>query len=367
LPPVVSGGCSLDADANGNEMTRKLRSILPVLCLAATILSTTFLPTAGYGETLRFVFLADSPGPSFAEPINTPVLGAIVAKILELSPLPWAVFYGGDQAIILDAPQFKSVMQPLTDAGIKLYTALGNHELFTQQSLQGQLFLASQTAYQQAFTDNPNNGPAGYEHLVYSLESPGGDAFFAVLDPYFLAADVTSPNLSGTITDAQLTWLTEQLAKTKATHKFLFIHTPFSYVVDPGITPDTSFTNLWTILDDNKFDIYFCGHIHLYSRKTIDGNTAIYPPRSTPKWKNKLVQLVSGTAGAPPIGGIVVDTNEWNVHNATDTYYFSVMDINGSNVKVSSYSGNQTASDYTVFDTFSINSGSLSGIDLLLK
>jgi 3',5'-cyclic AMP phosphodiesterase CpdA len=187
------------------------------------------------------------------------------------------------------------------------------------------------------------------------------------LDPYYLTADVPSPDLSGTITDSQLTWLGDQLAKTKATHKFLVIHTPFAYIAQTGTTPDASFTNLWTILDDNKFDIYFCGHEHLYSRKSIDSNTTIYPPRSTPKWKNSVVQLLTGTAGAAPVGGVVVNPNEWHVSNSNDIYYFSVVDINGSNVKVNSYKGYQTASDYTVFDSFTINKGSLSGIELLLE
>jgi len=358
-------------------MTFKFIGILQVLCLVAAIFSTTFLPAAGYGETLRFVFLADSPGTTISEPINTPVLSAIVAKILELSPRPWAVFNGGDQAMILMAPQFLSVMKPLTDAGIKLYTAIGNHELWNQNSTSGQFFLATQTAYQQAFTNNPINGPAGYERLVYSVNSPGGDAFFAVLDPYYLTADVPSPNLTGHITDAQLTWLSNEVVKTSATHKFVFIHTPFSYVDvpegSPDGTPDDSFNSLWTILDDNKFDIYFCGHEHLYARNTIDGNTTLYPPRATPKWKNKVVQLTCGTCGAQIETGVAVDATEWHVSNSADTYYFSVVDINGGSVKVSSYSGNTSASDYKVFDSFAIkkgstgNEGSTDGIDLLLE
>ncbi len=353
MSPVLSGVFRLDASTKGIEMTRKLKRILPVICLVATILSITLLPTAGYCETLRFVFFADSPGSSIAQPVNTPVLGAIVTKILELSPRPWAVFVGGDLALLYDDQQFLLTMKPLTDAGIKLYTALGNHELYTSGN--GQFSLAGQTAFQQTFTSNPSNGPTGYDHLVYSLESPGGDAFFAVLDPYYLTADVASPDQNGTITDAQLTWLRNQVANTNATHKFLFIHTPFSYVALNATTPNDSFNQLWTILDDSLFDIYFCGHEHLYSRNVIDSTTTIYPPRSTPTWKNRVVQLICGAAGAQIEGGVVVDPNVWHVSASADTYYFSVVDINGSNVEVSSYSGNTTPSDYTVFDSFSIN------------
>lgn len=56
------------------------------------------------GETLRFVFLADSRSDSYGDPpapanfINTPVLNAIVAQILALSPQPSFVIFGGDMA-----------------------------------------------------------------------------------------------------------------------------------------------------------------------------------------------------------------------------------------------------------------------------
>jgi hypothetical protein len=117
---------------------------------------------------------------------------------------------------------WKDVMAPLTNAGIKLYTVLGNHELYNTTA--SQFVLANQTEYQQVVTDNLANGPSGYERLVYSFESPGGDAFFAVLNPYYLTADVIDPSITGTIDNTQLNWLTSQVAQTKATHKFLFIH-----------------------------------------------------------------------------------------------------------------------------------------------
>jgi hypothetical protein len=46
------------------------------------------------------------------------------------------------------------------------------------------------------------------------------------LDRYYLTADNPDPNLCGTIDSTQLSWLDAQVGQTKATHKFLFIHTP---------------------------------------------------------------------------------------------------------------------------------------------
>ena len=82
-------------------------------------------------------------------------------------------------------------------------------------------------------------------------------------------------------------------------------------------------------------------------------NTSTTPP--TPAWKNNVVQLLNGTCGAGPSTG-TIDQNIktlWNVHNDPKTYYFSVVDIAGSKVTVTSYSGYTGA--YTVFDTFTIN------------
>jgi len=78
-------------------MTCKIKRIVSVLCLVAAIVSVVFLPVSGFCETLRFVFLADSRGDSLTEPINTPVLNAIIAQIKALSPQPAFVVFGGDR------------------------------------------------------------------------------------------------------------------------------------------------------------------------------------------------------------------------------------------------------------------------------
>jgi hypothetical protein len=231
-------------------MTYRVNKIVLVLCLVAALGAVGLPPASGYCENLRFVFLADSPvgnpppNPDPTDLINTAILNPIINQILALTPKPSFVVFGGDQATsgcynnnhtdtyTFDA--FKRVMAPLTNAGIKLYTALGNRELFNPSTPTDDTFyLANQAAYQGAFTGNPTNGPSpAYDRLVYSFASPGGDAFFAVLDPYFLTADVPNPDLAGTFDDNQLNWLTAQAAQTKATHKFLFTHAPYYYVAD---------------------------------------------------------------------------------------------------------------------------------------
>jgi hypothetical protein len=364
-------------------MTSNGRRIVSVLIVVAVIFSAIFLPGSASAETLRFVFLADSrsdtptaPDPPLTDLINTAALNGINAHILALSPRPKFVVFGGDMSYrgcwkgTYTFQTWKNVMSPITDAGIKLYTAIGNHELYDKDA--PGFLLANQQQYQQAFTDNPGNGPAGYERLVYSFESPGGDCFFAVLDPYFLTADVPNPNTGGTFDTTQLMWLASQVGQTKATHKFLFNHAPYYYVKKDDIpTPaDTTYTYLWSFLDDTGFNIYFCGHTHLYSRKAIDKSIAPDPQTNPPlgPWQNNVVQLLNGTCGAPvDSAALSVDAAKWHVSQAANTYYFSVVDINADQVTVTSYGYNEDTAAYGVIDSFVINPIITPAMDLLLQ
>ena len=314
-------------------------------------------------ESLRFVFLADSRGDSLNRPVHDTVLKNIISQIGMLSPKPSFVMFGGDMSYrgwINGSYTFnawRNLFAPLTSSGITLYTAMGNHELYHQHSSYG-LLKANQVEFQNTFTDNPSNGPAGYERLAYTFTGLAGNAFFAVLDPYFLTLDTTHEGLGGNIEFAQMQWLKTQVAQTTAKHKFLFIHTPYYYVQSDTSEPSASnqtLTELWSFLDSNKFDIYACGHSHLFARRTID-STIVPDPQTTPPtppWRNNVVQLLNGTCGAgPSTGNIEPKYATWNVHNNPHTYYFSVVDIQGSTVTVRSYGGYLGA--YTLMDTFSV-------------
>ena len=352
-------------------MSDKNQRILITLCLTLFLVSLVLLPGTGQCEKLRFVFLADSRGESINDPVNSAVLSAIIDRIVKLPDKPAFVLFGGDMSYrgnIDGAYTFqawKDLFKPLEDNKIPLYTAIGNHELYRHekdQQTEG-LYLENQKEFQKTFTENPKNGPTGYEHLTYSFTSPAGDIFFAVLDPYYLTADEPTYDMSGTIDPTQLAWLELQVALTTATHKILFIHTPYYYVdggstmdpTEPPGAPDETYTNLWRLLDNNHFDIYACGHSHLFSRKTIDNSI---PPlhQSNPPftWRNNVVQLLNGTSGAGGGGETKFSVNPvlWHIKSDIKTYYFSVVDIDGGKVTVNSYKGDTKEKDYTVFDTF---------------
>jgi 3',5'-cyclic AMP phosphodiesterase CpdA len=330
-----------------------------ILWLVAAILAAALSTGSGHCETLRFAFMADGRGDSLDEIINTTVLEAINSQILALSPRPSFLVYGGDSVYRghtgrgYTFRKFKDAMKPLTDAGIKLYAVMGNHELYREGT--AGFVLANQQEFQKEFTDNPANGPSGYERLVYSFESPGGDAFFAIGDCYYITKDEPSNDLHGRFDDTQLNWLTDKLRETKASHKFLFAHAPYYQIMGSQSAQNTTFTKFWRILDQYRVALFGCGHTHLYSRKTINSNIAPEPQLNPPvQWNSNVTQLLTGTCGAPvSTGAPTVDRNAWHVLNNDNTYYFSVIDINKKRVTVTSYGGQ--APPYHVIDYFVIS------------
>ncbi len=361
--------------SRGNKIT-----VVLILWLIAVILSAALPAVPGHCENLRFVFMADGRGDSLDNIVNMPILSAIESQILALDPRPSFVIYGGDSVYrgysrgTYNFQTFKEAMAPLTNQGIKLYTVMGNHELYTDSSTEidetlGDFFVSNQQEFQKEFTDNPSNGPAGYERLVYSFTSPEGDALFVVGDCYYITQDSPSSDLDGNFDFTQLAWLNDQFTQSKATHKFFFVHAPYYYITSSNAGQHTTFTQLWSILDNNHVDLMGCGHTHLYARKAIDSSIAPNPQISPPvQWQHNVTQLITGTCGAPPDTDTpTVDRYSW--HFSNNMYYFSVIDIHGPSVAVTSYGGPFLTSPgptYRIIDHFNIPPITIPATDLLL-
>ena len=159
---------------------RSLKVVGLALLLAVVYLGT-LLSVSGYCENFSFVFMADSRSPCEEKTINTAALEDIIGQILKLPKQPAFVIYGGDIANYgigasygkngddsNNFVPFKACMKKLTDKGIKLYVALGNHELYKEEKeYWKKLHLSAQKKYQKVFADDlPDTGPKGYEKLV---------------------------------------------------------------------------------------------------------------------------------------------------------------------------------------------------------
>lgn len=294
----------------------------------AGLLAAAILLLSSPAWALRFVFYADSRGDSEDPFVNEQVLNLINQKILKLRPRPELVIFGGDMAYRGGKDKFefwKTVMTTLTDQGIGLYIAIGNHELYKDNPTDSAL--KNQEDFQQVFNFLPEGGPnAHYDRLAYSFESLDGDSLFAVLATWYVDP-VTKEEYSGKLTQAQLTWVARELAESRATHKFVITHRPVFGM--GGGAPESTLQELWQIMDDNRVDIFFCGHEHLYSRKTIDSKV-------DPNYRNNVVQVMAGSCGAPLAvrDGIKVNMRQWHVNL---NYNFSVVDVSGCKVAVNSY------------------------------
>ena len=110
-------------------------------------------PPPSPGETLRFVWLADSRGETLEHPVNDTVLKTIISKIAALSPKPSFVIFGGDMSYRgFIHPSFtfqawKDLFAPVTSQGVPLYTSVGNHELYYNHSDSG-FILGNQQQFQ---------------------------------------------------------------------------------------------------------------------------------------------------------------------------------------------------------------------------
>ncbi len=315
-----------------------------IAALTALILALSgTLQAASGSDNLRFVVFADSRGNwNQGQEINTAALNFINSQIVNLNPKPDLVFFLGDMATMAyDAagkrllPDWKKLM---TDAGfsfaglepgkIPLYVAIGNHELYDSG---GNYLALLQGEYQYFFPEMPSNGPADYNKLAYSMEF--GNSFFIVLDTFgFMDGN---RNWDNGIDELQYWWFYATALKSQAKHKFVLTHGPaFSTEGWPVGNPPLR-DKLWQVMKDLQFDMYLCGHEHLYARWRPTGN---------------LLQIISGAAGATPDdknkSPLII--SKYPIYAFWD-YNFTVVDVHGDQVAYQTYAARpQPSPTYTV-------------------
>ena len=305
------------------------RRILSVFCLLL------LLAAPNPALALRAVFLADTQGGASSDygGIGVSELTAAMRTVLAMKPRPDMVFCLGDLAgrgYTEDGgyqfERWKELTRPITQAGIPLYVVKGNHELTRDRKLLGYLaptwfFLRNQEEYAKAFAHMPANGPAGYEHLAYTVTDDASATVFVALDSQFLERDMVN-NPYG-ISQAQLDWLRAPLpAVDRAVHRIVLTHAPAFNPLEkhPGFK-DASFQHLWAIMEDKGFALMIAAHVHTSSFALID-NT-IYPASRRP-----IAQIVTGPVGGRPPPKIMVrsDPAVWNTFVGSN---FLLLEIDG--------------------------------------
>jgi hypothetical protein len=337
-------------------MTFNLRKpklgILGLVFFIAALLAVT-----SQAYAFRFVVTADSPDTVSSwnennKGLNRECLEYINGQILALNPRPDMVFFLGD--LVTRAhnaaghrflPDWKAAMKPLSLAGIKIYVAVGNRDLYgntgwTEKNLEAE--------FQQYFSDPPhfdmpNNGPPSYKKLAYSLSHE--NAFFVVLDSFGFKPD--GSNWDNGLDAEQLSWFSGQARGATEKFKFALSHGP-AFSPEGWTVHDSVKKDMWGIMQGAKFDVFFCGHEHIYSRWGINRTVAPWVYR-------RIIQVLAGTAGAFPDHIFRVKQDRKKVH-AFSLYNFMVVDVNVNDAQFTAYGIDWNAGNYSsrIIDRFAL-------------
>ncbi len=243
---------------------------------------------------------------------------------------------------------WKKIMQPVYDAGIRIYPIRGNHEdgpeRFALPPLPARLEPPAGTqkaikdAFRQAFDQNyiPRNGPPGEERLTYSFVHK--NAFIIGLDVF--ASHQHKVNQA---------WLDEQLSFRTDEHLFIYGHEPAFGVchIDNLSFYPYERDKFWNSIGKSGGRVYFCGHDHMYNRAFITDDEG-----------NSIRQIVCGTGGGTPrtwSGKYPEATRVRGEYEKSGLYGYVLVTVEGPEVTIKWKAITQDPADNTwkVLDTFS--------------
>ncbi|KHK02517.1 metallophosphoesterase family protein [Desulfovibrio sp. TomC] len=344
---------------------------------------------------LRFVAMGDSRGYTTAAPVNNAVLGTVNQQVTALNPSPEFLMFYGDmsyrakidgQYTYTSWLNFMRTQPTGLPASLPLYLAIGNHELHEAGGTsvgaeEAVLMRSCQVAYQDFITANLSaqfmpgitNYNDEYKYLAYSFTADSGNSLFVVLDGFYVDPSQSSIpyTASGSLNQAQLTYLQTTLAASTAKTKFVIVHNPAFEPTDQAYhacwTP--SMCTFWQIINDQNVTAVFNGHTHLYSRVMINSNFNASNP--TFNFTNSIPQIVAGTCGAPISGtgdepSMPTAPPNWNEQFQ---FNYAVVDVDNSGligkIVVHSYCSDGT-SPWSLCDTYTNIPSSPALNDLLL-
>jgi len=227
--------------------------------------------------------------------INDAVVRAIAEDIVQEKPdfvlvagdLVNGWFRNGRTDYAAQYANWKKVMRPVYDAGIRVYPIRGNHDSGPERIVLPPLPAHLEPpagdldrlrgAFLKSFSEpyTPLNGPPGEEGFTYSFTHK--NAFIVGLDQ----------NTCGQHKIDQV-WLDRQLAGNKNPHVFIYGHEP---AFEANHKDNLAFypkdrDAFWDAIGRAGGRIYFCGHDHFYDRALIPDNRG-----------NGIWQIIAATGG----------------------------------------------------------------------
>lgn len=250
-----------------------MKSIPYIICLLL-FLSFGNIITAQAGDTTRFIVTGDSRGSSSG--VNNTILSEIVQATLdenaEFILFDGDLVYGSSDSARLQAElmQWRSVVQPLYDAGVGVFPVRGNHDSYNRNVWD--IVFSGQYAL-------PDNGPAGEENVTFSYTTK--NVLVVGVDEYTNTYRVNQ------------SWIDSLFEANTLPHVFVVGHAPAFKVRHSSCLDDypSNRNTFWNSLVDEQVKLYFCGHDHFYDHIRLDDGDN--------DTTNDVHQIIVGTAGAP--------------------------------------------------------------------
>ena len=217
-----------------------------------------FLITQPCFADFRFAVLGDTRDYS-SDGINVRVMKAILEKI-KAENVDFIIITGdmitGSTKTDVHRNRLKKWKSLVEKYKMPFYVGVGNHEIESE---------ASEDIVRSVF-EMPENGPSGFKELIYS---------FDYKNAHFIMLDTAIFNSFHALGRVQMEWLEEDLEKNQKGLIFVFGHDP-AYPVHShmGSSLDKysiQRDELWSLFEQYKVRVYFCGHEHLYNRSMHGG------------------------------------------------------------------------------------------------
>lgn len=334
-------------------------------------------------SSFSFVVLGDSRSNSSNSHMNEDFLKFFVNKVTQ-EIKPQFVVFNGDQVMDCEIWQnsqwqyqekpWTDLMGKIKDAGIPLYLVKGNHEIYAwkegDRDSKGRKSPHIRMLAQDAWQNDPeihkytlgSYPDSSYKWLAYTFEY--GNSFFLIFDAFhaykaYSDADIKIHPLRyyndeshyATVGDTHLAWIQSQVSQAadsqKYRHMFAVSHAPVFSMTDGYKNAKENMLKVWKAIDDAKFDIYFGAHEHLYSRRTIDPNIQVQSGGTLYSFKNNVLQIISGDAGASPVTQWVENKQDWHIEPA---WNYVIVTVNGDTATYNAYKVDKNYS-ITVFDS----------------
>jgi len=338
------------------------------LLRAALLFSLLILSACSHGQIAqeqtglwKFAVISDTQGDRKIESdkpyINEKILTMIAADIVHEQPE--FVLVAGDLVSGwlhnggTDYPEqfsvWKEVMEPVYEAGIRVYPIRGNHEdgperfallsplradLEPSEGSQERLREAFRQAFDQEYI--PQNGPAGEEGLTYSFSYK--NALVIGLDEYTLHQHKVNQ-----------AWFDEQIASKTEAHLFVYGHEPaFGVYHRDNLSFYSEDRDLfWDSIGRGGGRVYFCGHDHMYNRAAVADSSG-----------NVIRQVIAGTGGGSPrtwSGEYPDETDVTCEYHLENLYGYVLVIIDGSRATIQyrAITEGETDSAWKVYDNYS--------------